>query len=515
EATAGKPAASVTKAPEAKTLTYSGSAQELITVGEAEGGEMQYVLGTASKATEPYTTSIPTATDAGTYYVWYKAVGDASHEDSKPTCVTVTIKTAPSSGEVSGRGESKTTEELKEDNKDKTVATDSAAKEMGYSTMDTVIDALTNETTKKKLVEVSVEKGSATLAVESSGEVNVSLDSGSQTKADVLAAVLTPQEMVDGVTNNAKVDVTLEVADKDASSVGSDVAEGVQEKLAEGEQAYYFDADMFLSRNGGPREKITEWKTPIYLSMRIPQAIRQAGRLFRLIHTHKLLATGELQVRTYENEETDDPYSIFRFASNRLSTMAFAYSNVSSPTPTYAPSYSSGTTTSYSSSSSSSSGGGGGSGTESLTGGKNASKAYYEKIGKNTVEYLSPKLGKKAKTAVVPSKIKIGKKTYKVTAVSAYAFIGNDKLRTVRIGKNVKRLSPYAFAGCKKLTTIKVRSKKLTAKKIKNSLKDSSVDTVIILKKAEPKFRTYKKIFTQKITGAAGKLTVKRNKKSK
>ena len=61
-----KEASVVTKAPEAKTLTYNGSAQELVTAGEATGGEMQYALGTATEATQPYTTSIPTATDAGT-----------------------------------------------------------------------------------------------------------------------------------------------------------------------------------------------------------------------------------------------------------------------------------------------------------------------------------------------------------------------------------------------------------------------------------------------------------------
>ena len=29
-----------------------------------------------------YTTSIPTGTDAGTYSVWYKVVGDANHTDT-------------------------------------------------------------------------------------------------------------------------------------------------------------------------------------------------------------------------------------------------------------------------------------------------------------------------------------------------------------------------------------------------------------------------------------------------
>ena len=93
-----KQASTVTKAPTAKNLTYTGSAQELVTAGEATGGEMQYALGTATEATEQYTTSIPTATNAGTYYVWYKVVGDENHSDTTPASVTVTIQRRSSGG---------------------------------------------------------------------------------------------------------------------------------------------------------------------------------------------------------------------------------------------------------------------------------------------------------------------------------------------------------------------------------------------------------------------------------
>lgn len=88
---AAKEASVVTKVPEAKTLTYTGSAQELVTAGTATGGEMQYALGTASEATQSYTTSIPTKTDARTYYVWYKVKGDKDHLDSEPACVEAAI----------------------------------------------------------------------------------------------------------------------------------------------------------------------------------------------------------------------------------------------------------------------------------------------------------------------------------------------------------------------------------------------------------------------------------------
>ena len=81
----------------ANSRTYDGTEKPLVTVtGEATGGEMQYALGTATEATQPYTTSIPTATDAGTYYVWYKVVGDENHNDTEPDCATSVIR-----GEIS------------------------------------------------------------------------------------------------------------------------------------------------------------------------------------------------------------------------------------------------------------------------------------------------------------------------------------------------------------------------------------------------------------------------------
>jgi hypothetical protein len=76
----------------ANSRTYDGTEQPLVTVtGTPTGGTMQYALGTATEATEQYTTSIPAKTNAGTYYVWYKVKGDDNHNDSTPACVSVTI----------------------------------------------------------------------------------------------------------------------------------------------------------------------------------------------------------------------------------------------------------------------------------------------------------------------------------------------------------------------------------------------------------------------------------------
>ena len=89
--------AKVTTAPKGKSMTYNGSALALVTAGKASGGSMQYAIGkNATTAPESgWTTAIPKATNAGTYYVWYKAAGDKDHVDSKPACVKATIARKP------------------------------------------------------------------------------------------------------------------------------------------------------------------------------------------------------------------------------------------------------------------------------------------------------------------------------------------------------------------------------------------------------------------------------------
>ncbi len=86
--------ATVSKVPEAKkSLTYTGKAQKLVDGGQAEGGTLKYALGkdASNVPTTGWSTTIPTATDPGTYYVWYKVDGDSEHADSKATCMKVEI----------------------------------------------------------------------------------------------------------------------------------------------------------------------------------------------------------------------------------------------------------------------------------------------------------------------------------------------------------------------------------------------------------------------------------------
>lgn len=74
-------------------LTYNGGPHTLINAGSTEGGIMQYRLDGGT-----YSTTLPTATNAGDYTVYYKVVGDASHNDTAEQSITVTIGKAPLTG---------------------------------------------------------------------------------------------------------------------------------------------------------------------------------------------------------------------------------------------------------------------------------------------------------------------------------------------------------------------------------------------------------------------------------
>ena len=90
--------ATVTVAPKARDLTYTGSAQELVTAGTTDDGTMKYALGVnGTTAPTAYTSSIPSGTNAGIYYVWYMVDGDEWRRDSIPTCIQVTIAEAKGS----------------------------------------------------------------------------------------------------------------------------------------------------------------------------------------------------------------------------------------------------------------------------------------------------------------------------------------------------------------------------------------------------------------------------------
>lgn len=83
---------SITPPTAQENLTYTGQEQALITAGSvANYGTMQYSL----TENGTYSQDIPIGTDAGTYTVWYRVIGDENHNDTAPASVAVSIGKKP------------------------------------------------------------------------------------------------------------------------------------------------------------------------------------------------------------------------------------------------------------------------------------------------------------------------------------------------------------------------------------------------------------------------------------
>ena len=91
----------VVTAPKAVTgLTYTGSAQTLITAGSTTGGTLVYALSESGA----YSEALPTGTTVGRYTVWYKVNGDDNYNDVAAESLTVSIASSGGGGGTGGGG---------------------------------------------------------------------------------------------------------------------------------------------------------------------------------------------------------------------------------------------------------------------------------------------------------------------------------------------------------------------------------------------------------------------------
>ena len=83
-------------APTANVLTWTGQPQPLLKPGSVKGGTLYYAIGTNDTIPpeDGWSEDIPTGTNEGNYYVWYKVTGDMNHNDVPPVCIVVTITEA-------------------------------------------------------------------------------------------------------------------------------------------------------------------------------------------------------------------------------------------------------------------------------------------------------------------------------------------------------------------------------------------------------------------------------------
>ena len=150
-----------------------------------------------------------------------------------------------------------------------------------------------------------------------------------------------------------------------------------------------------------------------------------------------------------------------------------------------------------------------------------------------TVEYKGT-TNKKATSVSIPSTIKVGGVTYKVTGIAKNAFKNNKKLKKVIISGNVKSIGAGAFQGCtslkkvsisakvtkigskafyncKKLNSLTIKTKKLTTKNVGSKAftkAGSSNYKKLKIKVPSGKVKAYKKLLKKK--GLSPKVKVRK-----
>lgn len=85
--------------------------------------------------------------------------------------------------------------------------------------------------------------------------------------------------------------------------------------------------------------------------------------------------------------------------------------------------------------------------------------------GKGTVVFTGATDKAARKALTIPTTVKIGGKSFRVTAISTSAMSGAKKLTTVKIGANIMTVGAKAFYGCSKLSNVTIFGTKLTTAK--------------------------------------------------
>lgn len=89
-------------------LKYTGETKNLAIAGRTDGGTLQYGLGTETTPPDTWSQYVPYASEVGTYYVWYRVVGNDTYMDlpatylGKPSVILPSDN--PSGGGSSGSG---------------------------------------------------------------------------------------------------------------------------------------------------------------------------------------------------------------------------------------------------------------------------------------------------------------------------------------------------------------------------------------------------------------------------
>ena len=468
----------------AKNLTYDQGKN--ITLINAEntsvnGGELQYAFSEDGT----YSTSLPTVTEAGTYSVYYKVVGDRNHNDTEPVKIDVTVSKAVPSYQVPTDISAVCGAKLLAvklptgfgwtDDEDVTLeAGDTETriqiiKKAKYVPKDTknyeeVTDiAITIQVTHDSEVSDAVDP-TCTGKGYSGDTYCKSCNKKIQSGTDIAAL---GHDMAREVS--AKVEATCTTDGKEAvkGCTRCDYTEGGDKIAALGHdfaKDFTVDTEATCKSVGSKSRHCNrcEEKTEI---TEIPKSD----------HTWD---DGKITKEATETAEGVKTYSCKVCGVTRTETIP-KKDAVTTQQPIE------GSTVSQSPKNG-----------DTITDNKSNAKYTVTDTVKKNVTYSAP-VTIKAKTITIPATIKINGEIYKVTRIDKNALKGNKKVTKIVVGSNIQSIGDYAFSGCKKLKTIIIQSKKLTTKTVsKKAFK--GIAKKVVVKVPKKKRTAYKKLLKKK-----------------
>ena len=431
-------------APEAKTgLTYTGSAQKLVTAGKATGGEMLYAPGTdAAKApaADLFAASIPTGTDVGTYYVWYQVAGDENHTDTDPLCITAAI--GKNSDQIAAEAVEEKINALPA--KDKVTLDDGEAigeARKAYDALTKDQKKLISDETLKKLTDAEeAYKAAKEAADKEAAEKEEAEKKAAEKKAADEAAAKKVQDLIDALPEKDKVTLddgeAIGEARKAYDALTDDqkklISDETLKKLTDAEEAY--KAAKEAADKEAAAKKVQDLIDALpekdKVTLDDKDDIEAARKAYdALTDDQKKLISDETLKKLTDAEE----------ALADLQKAAQWWPVIILPAKPSAPEAPAAEPTDVT-----------------------VGELRYKLDPKTMTATVKGAKKKSVKTILIPGSIKVNGKKYTVTAIRAKAFRGMEKLAQVTIGKNVATIGTKAFYKCGKLKKLKIKTKHLT-----------------------------------------------------
>ncbi len=261
----------VVKEPRTGKTSFTGEPVGLLIAGTSGGGTFEYALGTddVHAPESGYVSSVPTATSAGTYYVWYRIQGDALHTDSAPACITVVIDEKAAQAPEKG------------DYYEEVPVQDGSVRDITGSS------------------EAPKEENPLTATINNvESELEELLD-------------VKPEEKAQGVN------VWLEVTDV-TEYIPEEEKQVIEEAAEDYTVALYMDVSMFKKVGNKEQSRVHETSSKVKISFVLPEELRGQGREYSIVRYHN----GEVEII---KADYDPVTNLCSFETDRFSSYAIIY----------------------------------------------------------------------------------------------------------------------------------------------------------------------------------------------